>query len=62
MTPILEKALDDLARENYERGMNEGLAVAEKIANRLTLQPVGKKQAMIRDWAMTIIMQARLKP
>jgi hypothetical protein len=43
----------------YRAGLEEGLAVAERIAGWLTQQPDDPRQAEVREWAARAIARAR---
>lgn len=56
-----EIALQNLLNEEYQRGLNEGLWVADKIAGYLTKQPQPQWMKQIHEWAIKEITKKREK-
>ena len=52
-------ALAALLSEEYQRGLNDGLNVAESIHGWLTRTPDTNRQAETRDWARKAIDRTR---
>ena len=55
----VQAALIDLERAAYQRGLADGLAVADRIRGWLTRQPDRRWQAEVRGWADQAIGEAR---
>lgn len=54
-----DAALSALLARERQRGLEEGLMVAERIVCWLTRQPDSERQAEVRGWAETAIRKAR---
>ena len=57
----LETILTQVEQEAYERGLADGLAVADRICDWLTLQPPRKWAQKVRGWGLAAIKKAREK-
>ena len=54
-------AIEQFGESQFRAGLEEGLAVAEKIVSWLSAQPDSKRQKDQRQWAITAIAKAREK-
>jgi hypothetical protein len=59
ISPQLDDALQQELQKEYQRGLADGLKVADKIRGWLTRQPDTKRQRETREWADTTIANAR---
>ena len=58
---VFDAALDERLRDEYLRGLADGLAVASKIRGWLTRHPDREWQRQVREWADAEIAKAERK-
>lgn len=49
------RAMSALEHQCYQKGLKEGLKIADQIRNYLTQQPDTKRQKQAREWADKLI-------
>jgi len=57
----LEDAVAQVSQEAYQRGLAEGLKVAERICDWLNMQPPRRWAEKVREWGLAEIRKARKK-
>jgi hypothetical protein len=57
--PDVAAAIQPFLDHEYQRGLDDGLKVAEKIVGWLTRKPDTAWQKQVREWAETEIRKAR---
>ncbi len=55
----VETILMQVDREAYQRGLADGLKVADHICDWLTMQPPRKWAEKVREWGLAAIKKAR---
>ena len=56
---IVTAAVEQYGKEQFNAGLLEGLAVAEKIQGWLTAQPDSARQRQQREWAANAIAEIK---